>query len=84
MKKLIVPNEVKVCATCSFWDGARKVDDEFGVVVVSEHGAGECLVQEIECQAFEGTHRYHACAWEELAVDGDRESRSEGEQLLSA
>ncbi|MCL2829635.1 MAG: hypothetical protein FWD77_02715 [Betaproteobacteria bacterium] len=82
MKKLIVPNEAKVCATCSYWGGNRKVDGEFGVVVVAENGTGECLVQEIKCLAFEGTHRYHDCAWEELALDSLQGIRSgEGLQL---
>jgi hypothetical protein len=44
-RKLILPTEVKVCATCSYWDGERKVDTEMQLVVVSESCVGECLVQ---------------------------------------
>lgn len=47
--KLILPAEVKVCATCSYWDGERKVDTELRLVVVEEGCEGECLVQEKCC-----------------------------------
>jgi hypothetical protein len=35
-EKLILPNEVKVCATCTYWDGERQVDDDMKLVVVSD------------------------------------------------
>ncbi len=35
-QKLILPAEVKVCATCCYWDGERHVDTEMQVVVVAE------------------------------------------------
>ena len=45
-QKLIIPAEVKVCATCSYWDGERKVDSELRLVVIADSCEGECLVQE--------------------------------------
>ena len=45
-QKLIIPAEVKVCATCSYWDGERQVDEEMKLVVVDCECEGECLVQE--------------------------------------
>jgi hypothetical protein len=76
-KKLILPAEVKVCATCSYWDGERMVDPELRLVVVAEDCAGECLVQ-TKCS--HGLNDVRAeteqCAWEHLAPDvapGDEE-----------
>lgn len=68
-EKLILPTEVKVCATCSFWDGERQVDNEMKLVVVSEECVGECLVQE---EAKPGLHDVRAeceCMWEDLEPD---------------
>lgn len=73
-KKLIVPAEVKVCATCSYWDGERHVDEEYNLVVVSEECRGECLAQE---RTFKGLHdvRHTAdCAWEPLVEDAEAET----------
>ena len=47
-KKLIIPAELKICATCSYWDGIRKVDPELRVVVIDECAEGECLAK-CEC-----------------------------------
>jgi hypothetical protein len=68
--KLILPAEVKVCATCSYWDGERKVDTELRLVVVEEGCEGECLVQEKSCNGLndEGETR-RDCLWEHLAPD---------------
>ena len=68
--KLILPTEVKVCATCSFWDGERKVDPELRVVVVDGTCEGECLVQGKCCRGLndEGEWR-DDCLWEHLAPD---------------
>lgn len=68
--KLILPAEVKVCATCSYWDGDRKVDTELRLVVVEESCEGECLVQEKCCGALndEGAGKSE-CLWEHLAPD---------------
>lgn len=69
-RKLILPTEVKVCATCSYWDGARKVDDELSLVVVVENCEGECLVRERSCGSLDGMRRTgDECSWEHLAPD---------------
>lgn len=69
-KKLIVPAEVKVCATCSYWDGERRVDDELHVVVVAEDSAGECLVQSKNSAGLNDVRGETGhCAWEHLAPD---------------
>jgi hypothetical protein len=68
--KLILPAEVKVCATCSYWDGERKVDTELRLVVVEEDCEGECLVQEKPCDALnDKAEASGACLWEHLAPD---------------
>lgn len=68
--KLILPAEVKVCATCSYWDGERKVDTELRLVVVNEGCEGECLVQEKCCSGLRDESREnHDCLWEHLAPD---------------
>lgn len=66
---VIIPTEMKVCATCSYWDGERKVDADVGVVVVSEDCAGECLVKESERGGLHNTRNECDCAWEHLAPD---------------
>ena len=73
-QKLIIPAEIKVCATCSYWDGERKVDPELGVVVVADSCQGECLVQGKCCQGLndEGEWR-DDCLWEHLAPDDEAE-----------
>ncbi len=69
-RKLIVPAEVKVCATCSYWDGERIVDGEAGVVVVGDSCAGECLVQTKKSLALTDVRRENGdCVWEHLAPD---------------
>ena len=68
-KKLIIPSEVKVCATCSYWDGERQVDEELNLVVVSEECRGECLVREEHCDGLNDVRAVHECAWESLDAD---------------
>lgn len=69
-KKLILPAEIKICATCSYWDGERKVDPELRVVVVDEASAGECLVQNKCCQGLNDEFEWRDdCLWEHLAPD---------------
>jgi len=69
-KKLILPAEVKVCATCSYWDGARKVDTELRVVVVAESCEGECLARGVCCGGLNDMREEKAeCFWEHLAPD---------------
>ncbi len=69
-QKLIIPAEIKVCATCSYWDGERKIDPELRVVVIADGCEGECLVQEKCCCGLndEGQTRTD-CLWEHLAPD---------------
>lgn len=67
--KLILPAEVKVCATCSYWDGERHVDDEVKVVVVASECRGECLVQEKDKPGIHDIRCEHVCLWENLAPD---------------
>ena len=69
-RKLILPTEVKVCATCSYWDGQRKVDTELRLVVISESCVGDCLVQSKQSPALNDVlAESDACSWEHLAPD---------------
>ncbi|MBL8396419.1 MAG: hypothetical protein JNK99_17025 [Candidatus Accumulibacter sp.] len=69
-KKLILPAEAKVCATCSYWDGERGVDTELRLVVVAEDCAGECLAQGRDSPALNDARREgEDCVWEHLAPD---------------
>ncbi|MDR3299522.1 MAG: hypothetical protein LBU43_05860 [Candidatus Accumulibacter sp.] len=69
-KKLIFPAEIKICATCSFWDGIRKIDPELAIVVVEESCEGECLVEH-QCRlGLTNEFAWHDdCLWEHLAPD---------------
>ena len=69
-KKLILPAEVQICATCSYWDGERRVDPELGLVVIEESCEGECLV-ESECRQglTDELGLRSDCLWEHLAPD---------------
>ncbi len=67
--KLILPAEVKVCATCSYWDGERQVDGEVRVVVVSSECHGECLVQETKKPGLHDVRQECSCIWEDLGPD---------------
>jgi hypothetical protein len=68
-EKLILPTELKVCATCSFWDGERRVDEEISVVVVGEECHGECLVTESSKSCLHHTSSDEACLWEDIVPD---------------
>lgn len=68
-RKLIVPTEVQVCATCSYWDGERKVDAEVGVVVVEDCCQGECLVRGSGQPGLRHKGDDADCAWEQLEGD---------------
>ena len=68
-EKLILPTEVKVFATCSFWDGERHVDTEMKLVVVSEECVGECLVQEEIKPGLHDVRGECSCMWEDLEPD---------------
>jgi hypothetical protein len=68
-EKLILPTEVQVCATCSYWDGERVVDDELKMVVVSEGCEGECLVTESRKTSLNHMSSQPVCLWEDVSPD---------------
>lgn len=85
MKKLILPAEVKVCATCSYWDGERTVDTELRLVVVSQDCEGECLVQTKSSQSLNDVRsETEHCVWEHLAPDSPAEDATATAELCSA
>ncbi|MCL2635373.1 MAG: hypothetical protein FWD50_01930 [Betaproteobacteria bacterium] len=67
--KLILPTEVKICATCSYWDGERRVDADMNVVVVDDACLGECLVQGRMKPGLHDVRQECACIWEDLGPD---------------
>ncbi len=78
-RRLILPTEVKVCATCSYWDGERKVDTELRVVVVSDSCVGECLVQSKPSPSLNDVRgESEHCAWEHLAPEEDEPDEMAG------
>lgn len=82
-EKLILPTEVKVCATCSYWDGERQVDAEMKVVVVSDECQGECLVQEAQKHGLHDVRRECSCIWEDLDPDVAQEPAQESAAELA-
>lgn len=68
-EKMILPTEVKVCATCSYWDGERQVDADMKLVVVEEACVGECLVQEVDKPGIQDVRNECDCMWEDLEPD---------------
>ena len=72
-EKLILPAELKVCATCSSWDGERHVDAEMKLVVVSDECQGECLVQETQKHCLHDIRKECTCMWEDLEPDAPAE-----------
>jgi hypothetical protein len=68
-RKLILPTEIKVCATCTYWDGVRSVDQDVRVVVVCESCEGECLVREVPVPALRTVHQDTGCLWDDLHID---------------
>ncbi len=80
-RKLILPTEVKVCATCSYWDGERKVDTEMRLVVVSESCVGECLVQSKPSPSLNDVRgECDDCVWEHLAPGENTADELEGDR----
>ena len=71
-RKLILPTEVKVCATCTYWDGVRSVDEDLRVVVVCESCEGECLVREVPMPALRAVYQDTGCLWDDPHVDEPR------------
>lgn len=84
-RKLILPAEVKVCATCSYWDGERTVDPELRVVVVAESCEGMCLVQEKCCCSLHDVRNHpEPCSWEHLAPDQPEEAADGGSSSINS
>lgn len=69
LEKLILPTEVKVCATCSYWDGQRHVDEDVRVVVVDHACEGECMAQEKTTPAVHDIRCECHCIWEDVSPD---------------
>ncbi len=68
-EKLILPTDIKVCATCSYWDGERRVDPEMKLVVVTQECEGECLVTEQRKPALNDIRCECECLWEDIEAD---------------
>jgi len=64
--KLILPCELRVCATCSFWDGARRVDGDTRLVVVAEACFGECMLRGQDTPCTLSGKQLSVCDWEPL------------------
>ncbi|OFW07738.1 MAG: hypothetical protein A3G20_00030, partial [Acidobacteria bacterium RIFCSPLOWO2_12_FULL_59_11] len=64
-RKLILPAELKMCATCAYWDGVRRVDEDVRVVVVCESCQGECLVREALTPSLGAADE--DCLWDEIS-----------------
>ncbi|HET9699431.1 MAG TPA: hypothetical protein VFP70_00765 [Burkholderiales bacterium] len=64
--KLILPLELQVCATCSFWDGERQVDDDARLVVVKHTCSGECLLRGQHTPCTLTSQRLNVCDWDPL------------------
>lgn len=79
-RKLIIPVEVKLCATCTYWDGVRKVDGEIKVVVVSEGCSGTCLYKECGTAALTDVRRVRQCMWENLDEEDREDDASRGRE----
>jgi hypothetical protein len=67
--KVIVPVELRVCATCTYWDGARSVDEDVRLVVVCESCKGECLVRESSMPALRLVHGDAECLWDAVCFE---------------
>jgi len=77
-RKLILPAELKVCASCTYWDGPRSVDEDVRVVVVSESCEGECLVRAISMHSLRAVHEDTDCLWDGI-VDADTPLKHNGQ-----
>lgn len=64
--KLILPLELQVCATCSFWDGERRVDEDARLVVVRHTCSGECLLRGQHTPCTLTGEGLKVCHWEPL------------------
>ena len=79
-KKVIIPAEFKVCATCSYWDGVRKFDEEVGVVVVDDCEKGECLVKASDRPGLHDVRLECNCLWEDIRASVGDEPLEEDER----
>lgn len=75
-EKLILPSEVKICATCSYWDGDRRVDADMRVVVIGDECMGECLVQGKTKPGLHDVRQESSCIWEDLGPDDTVEGQA--------
>ncbi len=84
-RKLILPTELRVCATCSYWDGARSHDAETRLVVVQHRCSGECLLREEQICCTTPADGLKVCAWEpiEPAAPGGADPGDQDEVLDS-
>lgn len=73
-RKLILPTELRVCATCSYWDGTRSHDTEARLVVVEHQCSGECLLREEQICSTTPADRLKVCAWEPIEPAAHDES----------
>jgi hypothetical protein len=74
--KLILPCELRVCATSSFWDGARRVNADARLVVAAETCAGECMLRAQDTPCTLTGRRLSFCNWEPLPeADGPIEAQ---------
>jgi hypothetical protein len=73
---LILPTDFKVCATCSYWDGERRVDPEMKLVVVTQECEGECLVTEQRKPGLHDIRSECECLWEDIEAEGESETAS--------
>lgn len=64
--KIILPCELRVCATCSFWDGERRVDSDARLVVVAEACSGECMLRGQATPCTLSGRGLNVCDWEPL------------------
>lgn len=68
---VFLPAEAQVCATCSYWDGERKVDDDLQLVIVKTTQQGQCLVKDKHRLALSPKHLEYNCLWEDLQTTND-------------
>lgn len=63
---VFLPAETEVCATCSYWDGERKVDEDLKLVIINADQQGTCLVKDQSKLALFPKHLEYNCLWEDL------------------
>ncbi len=78
---VFLPAEAKVCATCSYWDGERKVDEDTLLVVVKTSQQGKCLVKEQAKFALSPKHLEYNCLWEDLQTTDNNNNDDNNNQI---